>query len=292
MDRPPPEHGQQFGAEARAVTVDYFQSIGISLVRGRPFSRADDSASASVIVINQTLADQLFPGEDPLGKFIEVQLDEPHQVVGVVTDAHQFGVASAVRPEIYAPHAQLFVSWIRRSMDLVVHTDVDPESVVSSVREAIWAIDASVPIANVKTMERWVAEDVSGPRFRTVLLSTFSVVALILAVVGIAGVLSYAVTRRTPEFGLRAALGASKSDVFGLVFRQGGTLTLLGCTLGAALSLLSSRFLQSLLFDMNGFDTVTMTTVLGVVVLVSMLSMSIPAIRAGRISPMVAMREG
>lgn len=291
MDRPEPEPGQQFGAEARAVTADYFEAIGINVVRGRGFTAADDSSSVPVIAINQTLANGLFPGENPLGRYIEVQLEEPHEIVGVVSDAHQFGVQAPVLPEVYAPHAQPFVSWIRRSMDLVVHTDVEPEAIASTVRAAVWSVDPAAPITNMKTMERWVSEDVSAPRFRTILLSAFSFAALLLTVVGISGVLSYAVARRTAEFGLRAALGASRADVTHMILGQGGTLVALGGSIGIGVAIIGGRVVESLLFQVESVDLLTLVSVAVGVALVSFVAMLIPAIRAGRISPMVAMRE-
>lgn len=288
-DRPRPEPGQFSGAEARAVTPDYFQTMGISVLRGRGFTAADDSAGPGVIAINQTLAQQLFAGEDPLGNSIMVQR-APHEIVGVVTDARQFGVEAPVRAEMYAPHAQPFVSWIRGSMDLVVHTEVDPMSVAGAVRQAVLSVDATTPIAEIKTMDRWATEDVSGPRFRTTLLGTFASVALLLAVVGITGVLSYAVGRRTPEFGLRAALGATHGDVVRIVLAQGARLVSVGVLIGLGLSLLGARLIRSVLFGVDASDPLTVTLVTVGVVAVSFGAMLVPAIRAGRVSPTVAMR--
>ena len=210
-DRPRPEPGQSTGAEARAVTLDYFHAMGITVLRGRAFTVADDSAGPGVIAINQTLAQQLFADDDPLGKSIMVQ-GQPHEIVAIVNDTRQFGVEAPVRPEMYAPHAQPFVWWIRGAMDLVVHTEVDPLSVASAVRQTVWSVDPTTPITDLKTMETWAAEDVSGPRFRTLILGTLATIALLLAAVGITGVLSYAVGRRTLEFGLRAALGATSQE--------------------------------------------------------------------------------
>lgn len=288
-DRPPPEPGQGFSAEARAVTPDYFAAIGISVVRGRAFTAADDAESPLVIAVNQTLAEQLYPGEDPLGKSIVVQ-GEPHEIVGVVTDVRQFGVEAPVRPEMYAPHAQPFVSWIRGPMDLVIETDVDPLAVAGQVRQAVWSVDATAPIARIKTMARWAAEDVSSPRFRTLILGTLATVALLLAAVGIAGVLSYAVGTRTAEFGVRTALGATGTDVARMVLLQGGRLVGTGIVVGIALSLTAAQFMQSVLFEVGAFDTVTLVLVTAGVAVTSLAAMLAPALRASRVSPMVAMR--
>ena len=271
------------------MTPDYFRSIGISVLRGRGFTAADDSAGPRIMAINSTLARQVFPGEDPLGKAIVVR-GEPTEIVGIVTDARQFGVEAPVRPEMYAPHAQPFVSWIRGTMDLVVHTDVDPLSIAGAVRAAVWAVDPTAPIANVKTMDRWAAEDVAGPKFRTLLLGSLSAVALLLAVVGITGVLSYAVGRRTPEFGVRAALGATSGDIVRIVLADGGRLIGVGVAVGLAISLIGARFIRSVLFGIGASDPITIALVTAGVVLVSFVAMLVPAVRAGRVSPMVAMR--
>ncbi|MEE8117095.1 MAG: ABC transporter permease, partial [Gemmatimonadales bacterium] len=288
-DRPRPEPGRGRGAEARSVTPDYFRSIGISVLRGRGFTAADDSVGPRVMAINSTLARQFFPGEDPLGKAIVVR-GELTEIVGIVTDARQFGVEAPVRPEMYAPHAQPFVSWIRGTMDLVVHTDVDPLSIAGAVRAAVWTVDPTAPIANVKTMERWAAEDVAGPRFRTLLLGSLAAVALLLAGIGITGVLSYAVGRRTPEFGVRAALGATSADVVRIVLADGSRLIGIGVAVGLAASLIGARFIRSVLFGIGASDPITIVLVTGGVVLVSFVAMLVPAVRAGRVSPMVAMR--
>lgn len=289
VDRPVPEPGQTPGAEARAVTPEYFHAMGITVVTGRGFTAADDSAGPGVIAINQTLARHLFEDEDPIGKSIVVQR-QPHEIVGIVSDARQFGVEAPVRPELYAPHAQPFVWWIRGSMDLVVHTEVDPLSVASAVRQAVWSVDPMTPITNLKTMERWASEDVSGPRFRTLILGTLAAIALALAAVGITGVLSYAVGRRTPEFGLRAALGATSTDVVRIVLLQGARLIGVGVAVGLSLSFVGARYIRSVLFEVGVSDPVTVVLVTAGVVLVSLTAMLIPAVRAGRVSPMVAMR--
>lgn len=288
-DGPRPEPGQAVGAEARAVTPDYFHAMGLTVLTGRGFSVADDSAGRPVMAINQTLARQLFPGEDPIGRAIMVQ-GEPHEIVGIVNDARQFGVEAPVRPEMYAPHAQPFVSWIRGTMDLVVHTDVDPLAVAPAVRQAVWSVDPTTPITNLKTMETWAAEDVSGPRFRTLILGTLAAIALLLAAVGITGVLSYAVGRRTPEFGLRAALGATSQDVVRIVLGQGARLIGVGVAVGLALSVVGARSIRTVLFEVGAGDPVTVVLVTAGVVLVSLAAMLIPAIRAGRVNPVVAMR--
>jgi predicted permease len=289
MDRPEPEPGQAPGAEARAVTPDYFRTMGISVLRGRGFTAADDSAAPLVAVINQTLAASLFPGEDPLGKRIEVQRTAP-EVIGIVTDVRQFGVQAEVRPEIYAPHAQPFVPWIRRSMDLVVHTERDAESLASPVREAVWSVDPTAPIASMRTMERWVADDISAPRFRTLLVGAFAVYALLLALIGIGGVLSYSVARRTREFGLRAAIGATSTDVLRMVLAQGARIIAIGVGIGLAGSLLAARILRGILFQVSPSDPLTMAVVTGTVVLVAFAAMLVPAARAARVSPVIAMR--
>jgi putative ABC transport system permease protein len=288
-DQPPLPPGQGLGAEARAVTLDYFATLGIELQRGRLFTTADDSASASVLVINEALAGVMFPGEDPLGKSIVVQR-VPREIVGIVSDVRQFGVLADTRSEIYAPHAQPFVSWIRATMDLAIHVDGDAMAVAATVQRKIWEIDTQVPISDVRTMALWAADDIAAPRFRTYILGLFSTVALALAAVGIAGVLMYAVSHRTREFGVRVAIGATQSDLLALTFRHGLKLIVAGLALGLIGSFVATRALRSILFDIEPTDPLTMAAVTGLLGLIAIIAVLVPALRATRVSPLEAMR--
>ncbi len=288
-DQPPPAPGQGLGAEARAVTLDYFSTLGIELRRGRLFTPADDSASAPVLVINERLANVMFPGEDALGKSIVVQR-VPREVVGIVSDVRQFGVLTDARSEIYGPHAQPFVFWIRSTMDLAIHVDGDAMALASTVQRRIWEIDPEVPISEVRTMELWAADDIAAPRFRTYVLNLFSTVALALAAVGIAGVLMYAVSHRTREFGVRVAIGATRSDLLSLTFRHGIKLIATGLALGLAGSIAATRALRSVLFDIEPTDPLTLATVTGLLALIAIAAVLVPALFATRVSPLEAMR--
>ncbi len=288
-DQPPLPPGQGFGAEARAVTLDYFGTLGIELQRGRLFTTADDSASAPVLVINEALAGVMFPGEDPLGKSIVVQR-VPREIVGIVSDVRQFGVLADTRSEIYAPHAQPFVFWIRATMDLAIHVDGDAMAVAATVQRKIWEIDSQVPISDVRTMALWAADDIAAPRFRTYILGLFSTVALALAAVGIAGVLMYAVSHRTREFGVRVAIGATQSDLLALTFRHGLRLIVAGLALGLIGSFVATRALRSILFDIEPTDPLTMAAVTGLLGLIAIIAVLVPALRATRVSPLEAMR--
>ncbi len=288
-DRPPPAPSDRIGTEARAVTPRYFQTIGITVIAGRGFLPSDDSSSIAVAVINQSLSRLLFPGEDPLGKRVNVR-GIPREIVGVVSDVRQFGVLREARSEIYAPHAQVFVPWIRAGMDLVVQTGTDPLSLSAVVQRAIWETDATVPITDVKTMARWVSQDLAAPRVRAYLLGLFSAIAALMAAVGIGGVLAYTVNQRRHEFGVRMALGAGTRDLMHIVWAHGAKLILVGVTLGTLASYGLNRFLESILFGISSNDPMTFGLVVLGLAIVGLLAASVPAFMAGRVAPGEAMR--
>ncbi len=272
---------------------DYFKVLGVPLLEGRLFTEADKDKAPMVVIINQTLADRYFPNETPVGKRFRVGGGERNgnpwmEIVGVVGDIKYSGLDANPEPAYYVPLAQN--AW--RASYLVAHSSTtNPLTLAPALRQEVWAIDKDLPVAQVATMEQLLARSIAQPRFRTLLLGLFAVVALVLASIGIYGVISYAVTRRTQELGIRRALGAQTGDVLRLVIRQGMSLTLIGIGLGLAASLALSRILENLLYEVSVTDWITFASVVGLLSLVALLACYLPARRATRIDPMVALRS-
>ncbi len=248
------------------------------------------------MIVNETLARRFFPGQDPIGRRIRVQsfgpevpADDPSQwleVVGIARDVRHYGLARPPEPELYFPYRQ-------GPMDLVclaVRTTQDPEALGKSLREAVWAIDADQPVLGLMSLERLAAESVTLQRVSTHLIGFFAAVALLLAALGIYGVMAYAVTQRIPEIGVRVALGASARQVLGLVLREGMGLATLGAAVGLAASLALTRLLSSLLFGISATAPASFAGVLLLVATAAFLACFIPARRAMRVDPMVALR--
>ena len=277
----------------RAVTPDYFRTTGIPLQRGRFFDAHDTVDSQTVVVVNRRLAEQFWPGQDPAGKRIKV--GPPHwenpwaTIVGVVGDVRQNGFYGEQMPEMYVPSAQERRSWLA-PRDLVVRTTADAGAVAGAVRQAVWAVDKDQPVSNVRTMDQVFATAMSRERFQMLLLSLFASLALVLACVGLYGVISYAVAQRTHEIGVRMALGAQPHDVLKLVIRQGMLLTFTGLLLGVVGGLAATRVMTDLLFGVTATDSVTFFSAGGLLVLVAFLACYVPARRATKVDPLIALR--
>ena len=277
----------------RVVSPDYFRTMGIPLQRGRFFDAHDTADSQPVIVISRRLADQYWPGEDPTGKRLKIgPVDSPNPwltVVGVVGDVRQAGLYGEERMDIYAPYAQERRSFIS-PRDLVVRTTADAASMTGAVRQAVWAVDKDQPISNVRTMDQVFAAAISKERFQTLLLGLFAALALVLACVGLYGVISYSVAQRTHEIGVRVALGAQSVDVLKLVIRQGMTLTLVGLIVGIGTGLAVTRVLTDMLYGVTATDPVTFGFVPALLLVVAFLACYVPARRATRVDPLEALR--
>jgi len=277
----------------RAVTPDYFRATGIPLQRGRFFDAHDTVDSQTVVVVNRRLAEQFWPGQDPTGKRIKV--GPPHwenpwaTIVGVVGDVRQNGFYGEQMPEMYVPSTQERRSWLA-PRDLVVRTTADAGAVAGAVRQAVWAVDKDQPVSNVRTMDQVFATAMSRERFQMLLLSLFASLALVLACVGLYGVISYAVAQRTHEIGVRMALGAQPHDVLKLVIRQGMLLTFAGLLLGVVGGLAVTRVMTDLLFGVTATDSVTFFSAGGLLVLVAFLACYVPARRATKVDPLIALR--
>ncbi|MFP5261920.1 MAG: ABC transporter permease [Blastocatellia bacterium] len=274
------------------VTPDYFQAMQIPLLKGRYFTEQDSKDSLPVTIIDDVLADRYWPDQDPVGRRIAAHFDSKagqlnwRTIVGVVGHVKRYGLDGKVKEQYYFPEAQR----TQPNMALLVRSASDPARLVPSIRDAIHAVDKDQPIYRVMSMEEMVSNSVAQKRFSMVLLGIFAGVALLLAAVGIYGVMSYSVTQRTHEIGIRMALGASRGDVLKMVVRQGMTLTLIGVGVGLGFALLVARVMSSLLFGIGSHDTATFITIPAILAGVALGACFIPARRATRVDPMVALR--
>jgi putative ABC transport system permease protein len=283
---PPPPPNQEPSAWFNSVSPDYFQTMQLRLVKGRSFSETDTEKSPLVAVISETMARKFFPNEDPLGKRIGRGPDRWREIVGVVGDVKHFSLDGATPPTMYFPMRQQPA----RGMNLVVRTSGDPLSMAPTLRQQVWAGDRNLAIGNLGAMKDLVASSITQQKFILTLLACFAGLALLLAAVGIYGVMSYAVTQRTHEIGIRMALGARVVDVLRLVFQQGLVLTVTGVATGMALAFALTRLMKSLLFNVTPTDAMTFAVVAGALVAVALLACLIPARRATKVDPLIALR--
>ncbi|MEO5895249.1 MAG: ADOP family duplicated permease [Vicinamibacterales bacterium] len=292
--RPPLPPSQQPAMEIRVATTNYFQMIGIPLQRGRLFTDDDRIGTTPVVVITETAAKQYFPNDDPIGKKITLGWSrgpgKPRaggEVVGIVGDVKDAGLAEADPPQLYMPYRQ----WPVQGLALVVKTAIPPANIGESVRRAVYSVDGSLPVSNVRTLEQIVARSISQPKFYMSLLAVFAGVAVVLAAIGIFGVLSYAVAQRTREIGIRMALGAHESTVVGLVVREAMRMATGGVVLGVAVALPLTRLLDTkLLFGTSAHDPLTFITVGALLGIIALIAAYVPARRATRVDPIVALR--
>jgi putative ABC transport system permease protein len=288
-DRPAPPPGQEPGVDFRWVGGDYFRAQGVRLVRGRTFDARDDAGSARVFVINQALARQQFPGEDPVGRRLTYEWgDGPTEgeIVGVVEDVRETSVTAEPSPALYHAYAQ----WPNGLLNVVVRTAGDPLSVAGPAREAVRSLDPNLPVASVRTMDLVVADATARSRMSSYLLGAFAALALVLAAIGLYGVIAYGVAQRRGEIGVRVALGADHGAILGLIVRQGMRLTAAGLALGVAGALVLTRLLRSLLFGVTATDPATFLAVPLVLGAVALLASYLPASRAARTDPAIALR--
>ena len=273
--------------EDRFVSPDYFQTLQMPLLRGRFFTAADKLDAPPVVIINQALAQRYWPNEDPVGKRIRVPFTKPawSTIVGIVGDVHHRGLDQPVKPEFYLPLAQVPYS----SMILAVRSTQDPLSLTSSLRREVQAIDATVPIAHVRMLEQVIADSIAPRRLSVVLLAVFAGLALVLASVGIYGVMSFLVVQRTHEIGVRMALGAQRADVLRLIISRAGLLIGVGTLIGLIVAFLTTSLLRSALYATSTLDLTTFALVTLTLALVALLASYVPARRATKADPMIAL---
>ena len=289
QDRPEPAPGQRPVTDVRVVHPNYFRTMGTPLLKGRDFDRRDTPDSPRVFVINQALARKYWPDEDPIGKKISVAMDDENpygEIIGIVADVKDQKLDADVLPTVFYPHAHLQMS----IMSVVVRIAGDPAPVAQALTQVIRSLDPNQPVAEVRLMEEVISASVLRQRFNMVLLAVFAGTALVLAAVGIYGVMSFFVTQRTHEMGIRMALGARRGDVLGLVLRQGMAVALIGVALGLSGAFVMTRALSSLLFSVKATDPITFSGVSLLLALVALAAIYFPARRATKVDPMIALR--
>jgi putative ABC transport system permease protein len=285
--RPAPPAGQYPEANYRIASLDYFSTMKIPLARGRNFNAQDRSDAPGVVIINETLARLYFQNEDPIGKrLLRPDGTNPREIIGVVGDVKHFGLEDEAEAYIYLPLAQNACG----SLALALRSAVDPQQMAALVRREVSALDRDQPVVDIKNMEQRIAEMMSPRRLTVFLLGIFASVAMVLAAVGIYGVIAYSVTQRTHEFGIRLALGAQRGDIIRLVIGQGMWLVIIGLAVGLAGAFVVTRLLESLLFQVKPGDPLTFAAVAALLSTVALLACYIPARRATKVDPMIALR--
>ena len=286
--RQDPAPDRKLSWNVNIVGPGYLRTLGIPLLKGRDFTERDSASTPLVALINQSLARKYWPSQDPIGARISSDKKTWATIRGVVGDVRQGGLGAEPVPEVYLSYLQDPFAWPYLTM--LVHTSVDPMKLVASIQSAIWSVEKDLPITSIKTMEQIRSHSIAQPRLTALLLSVFAALALILAAVGIYGVMAFSVTQRTHEMGLRMALGARASDVLALVVGQGMLLAGAGIVLGLAGAFAMTRVLEKFLWGVRPTDTFTFIVVSLLLVAVALLASYLPARRATRVDPMVALR--
>jgi putative ABC transport system permease protein len=287
-----PEDQRTWEVDRRVVSPDYFRTMGVQLLRGRAFSDADNSAGQPVAIVDEVLVRHFWPNEDPIGQRIAINLDangEPlwREVVGVVAHSRHNNVATVGREQAYFPYKQYPFA----RMYLAVRTAVEPLSLARAVQREVWTLDSNQPVADVLSMEARVASALAQPRFALLLLGSFAFLALVMAAVGIYGVISYSVSQRSHEIGIRMALGADRGTVVSYVMWQGLGVVAVGLAIGAVAALGLTRLLGSLLYEVSASDPLTYAGVVLALAAVAALACGLPALRAARFQPVEVLRR-
>lgn len=286
-DREPPKQGMEPEVMFNTVMPNYFETIGIPFIKGRSFGNEDRADTPGVLIVNQTMAERFWPGQDPLGKQIKFPQDgSTGTVVGVVGDAKHYWLEEEARPQLYGAYSQspgIFAT-------LVIRTTVEPLSLSEQVRQAVWKVDSDQPMWKIRTVEFLVNRSMADRKFLMALMGIFASLALLLTTIGLYGVISYLVNQRTQEIGIRMALGAQMGQILRMVLKQGMLLVLTGVALGLGAAWLLTRLMSRLLYRVSATDPVTFVTIAVLLIVVALLACYLPARRATKVDPMVALR--
>jgi putative ABC transport system permease protein len=289
VGQPPFLKGEEPYVERRITTPGYFEAIGTALRQGRLFTTQDDVKAGRVVLVNEAFARKYLPGQQAIGQWIDMGGGEKEikEIIGVVADVKNDDLDEAADPTAYEPHSQT----PNRTMNLILRSTQEPTRLVAAVRSEVKTLDPNLPVSNVQTISQMINERISAKRLMTYILAIFALCALLLAAVGIYGVMSYAVTQRTQEIGIRMALGARARDVLKLVVGNGMTLALAGVAIGLAGAFGLTRLLANLLFHVTPTDKLTFAVVAFSLVVVALIACYVPARRATRVDPLVALRD-
>ena len=289
----PVAKGDEPSASLGIAMPGYFATMRIPLIAGRTFGEDDGLKGPPTIIVNQAFARKYFAGQNPIGQHIEVGLGDDvfnhplREVIGVIGDIKSRGLAAEAEPQYYLPYAQAVVT----NPYLVVRSGVDPVVMQRTIVSAIHELDKTVPVYNVSSLQQYISASEAQPRFQVFLLTCFAAIGLVLAAIGLYGLLSYTVAQRTFEIGLRIALGAPRSDVLGMIVKRGLILAMIGTGIGLALSAFATRFISGLLFDVQPIDPLTFAVTSALLLLVSVAASSVPAYRAALLDPIQTLRE-
>jgi len=273
------------------ASESYFRTLGIPLLSGRVFDRREQPASEPVVIVSRTLAERYYPGGTAVGRRLRTGGPERPEntwmrIIGVVGDVKYDGLAVAPQPAYYMPFRQQ--PWT--SQYVALRTTGEPGAAAESVRRAVWSLDRDLPLARVRTMDELMAQASSESRFRTFVLASFSLLGLVLALVGVYGVMAYTVSQRLHELGIRAALGAKRGDLLTLVLKDAGVMVALGIAIGLGVALFVTRLTETLLFGVSPKDPATFALVAGLLTIAAFVASWLPARRAARVEPITVMR--
>jgi putative ABC transport system permease protein len=290
-----PIPGMAYDANHRQVSADYLKTMNIPLRQGRYFDARDNEKAMPVAIVNETMARQYWPGENALGRRFKIGDPDDNerpwtQIIGIVADVRQMGLDEPVKAEMYLPYQQIDHNPWFIPRDLAIRTSGDTANLVGSVRQAIREVDPDQPVSNVATMAEVLGTEAAQRRMGMIMLAGFAALALLLASLGIYGVLAYFVTQHTSEIGVRLALGATPRNILFLVLKKGMGLTLVGVVLGLGASFALTRLMSSLLFGVKASDPLTFVTVPLLLGVVALLACYLPARRATKVDPLVALR--
>ncbi|MGH9856019.1 MAG: FtsX-like permease family protein, partial [Blastocatellia bacterium] len=291
---------QESSVEVNHITLDYFQAMGIEIRAGRPFATQDGAKSQQVAIINETLARRLFQKENPIGQQLKMSMEPtPRNIVGVVGDTRHFGLDQGVNPEVYLLYTQpllqnpTYVTYLNLAVRVAPdhNNPASLSGLATNIHNQVQAIDQNEPVNQVVMMDERLSNSVAGRRYQMFLLGVFAAMALVIAIVGIYGVISYAVSQRTHEIGIRMAMGAQARDVLRMVVWWGMQLTLIGVALGLAAALALTRVMKNLLFEVSPTDPATFALITLLLVGAALIASYIPARRATKVDSLIALKH-